>query len=135
MCLYIRNKQTYIAKKDMICYKICIEIDDTYYSFFRHYKYTLNKVANSEISIIESSCSPSGYYAEEGLHTFKYLKDTRDFIGEIKRENNNITNVEFIILKCIIPKDSTFIDGIFTGASDKTYTSYVSNRLKPILCV
>ena len=132
MCLYTNNKQTYIAKKDMICYKICIKKDDIYYSFFRSYQYELNKIVSSKISIIEYTFSTYKYHVEEGLHSFQYLKDAEDYLKIIKRDHKHLKSIKFIILKCIIPKDSVFIDGLYIEANGIIYKNYVSNTLLPI---
>lgn len=136
MCLYTNDKQTYIAKKDMICYKICvkkcIEEDDIYYSFFKAYHYKLNKIVRSKINIIEYTFNTYKYHVEEGLHSFRCLKDTRNYLKIIKRDHKYLKNFKFIILKCIIPKDSVFIDGLYIEEDGIIYKNYVSNTLSPI---
>ena len=52
MCLYTKSRKFYIAKKDIICYKVCIKEDNINYSFYRNYPYNLDTIVKSKISII-----------------------------------------------------------------------------------
>lgn len=138
MCLYTKSRIFYIAKKDIICYKVCIKEDNINYSLYRKYPYNLDTIVKSKISITEATCNQYNYYIEKGLHTFKYLKDARFFIEKIKKECYNLIGEsvsdevdKITILRCIIPKNSIYIEGLDIG-DGLDIISYVSDKLLPV---
>ena len=134
MCLYTKQTEPKIAQEDIICYKFYRRCNEILFSPYRGF-------AAPEIGIVtntklEKPYRPEdnnfyihNYYGfkrvEEGFHSFKTLEEVKHKV------NGYRNNLNLVIFKCIIPRGSSYYEGIF----DK-YESYCSNSIKLVeVCV
>lgn len=131
MCLKIRNNEIsnklYIAKEDIICYKILTE---HLISPYRGYKYKFNKLVKAKLKL------PS---IIDGIYQFKLIKSVSktyiiSYIGRGLHSYSTINQAKeqtsswftgiprYEIYKCIIPKNSEFY-------YDNVKKEYTSNQL------
>lgn len=111
MCLN-RNILSYkkTASTDIVCYKFVI-CDK------RGYLQTPYQYESVEIGETYDSELKSSYFSvEEGLHSFKTLKDCTNYKSFWRT---------CIIVKCIIPKGSRYYKGKFMG-----FKGYASNKIQ-----
>lgn len=114
MCLEIKeNQKSLIAKKDITCYKlVVVNNDGNLTTLFQKTSVILGNNYNSSIE---------RYYntIEKGIHSFTKLKEAKEFLKIIKDETTRVR-----IVKCIIPKDSLYFNGMFNN-----YKSMASNQI------
>ena len=115
MCLNIRlNTKPQIAKKDIICYKFVKANPEDPEQFITPYmdmQIRLGELYESEI-VVEAN------WISYGLHSMA------SFEG-IQHIGFSLSDPEYPIVECIIPKGATYYTGRFWGAK-----SYASNKLK-----
>ena len=105
MCFEIHAgyKEPFVAKKDVVCYKVMKTGDNgTYVSFHRYFAYEKNKTYNLE--------EPMKIYFNEieyGFHSFT------SYNKACSRSNNDP------VIKCVIPKGSTY----YYNPCDKEYVA------------
>ena len=109
-----------IAKRDIVCYKL-YRISDIPGVVEAPYRLTKHLVGKPQPQV-EFSYSKHGYrfdfsklLVEAGYHSFRN-KDIKNMFKDTS---------EYIIIKCIIPKGSTYYIGNHNGVRD----GYVSNQL------
>jgi hypothetical protein len=132
MCLQLNSNKNYtIVKIDIEVYKV-VRKDD--YGMRTPYQKRLVYFNN----INYSSLTVSGGNVVNGIHSFVYLADAK-IECELWQQMANRTrlNAKFEIVKCIIPKSSTYYSGIFEIKDDalnliKRVESIASNCIKYI---
>ncbi len=117
MCLTLdKHSKRTKAEEDIACYKIVtMSLSGCYYTYYQGIRINIGETYDSYLRKYKSDF---GSKVEEGLHSFKELKDARYF--------QSLRSWSFII-KCVIPKGSWYYEGFF-GAEK----SYASNKLKYI---
>lgn len=127
MCLHLKKgTRAKIAKEDIVVYK-CLEMEDgKYITPYMHFNVEMGKTYSSELTKFKATpifkYDTFDCYADvfQGLHTFVNYDETKRFCQLHNR----------ILVKCIIPKGSTYYVGIFADiaacASDKlTYVEII----------
>lgn len=94
-----------------------LKTNPKYITFYRQFEITLNTTYTSELEVKHKSY----YFIEKGLHSYKYAKDCKTY------KNKNINTH---IVKCVIPKGSTYYEGYFNEC--KSYASDTLQYLKII---
>lgn len=106
MCLQLRkNTKKKIADKDIVCYKVlfCNETDKTrVLSQFENFEYMLGKFEYSLLDLPDYS-----YRVFHGFHSYKYYEDALESI-----DGYSLNETLYSVYKCIIPKGSTYYEGI-----------------------
>lgn len=124
MCLYSKNKEPFIAKEDIVCYKILVKtkIPCVYKTpiirtkvikipFFKK----LFKAEGSQRVIFSFLSSVAGMYEVSGgfIHTYKEIEHAKFYVnGEWFYED------ECVIFKCIIPKGTHYYESETEYASE-----------------
>ena len=106
-------------EKDIICYKICVFAENRFFSPFYYFPYLLGKVekigkmkpaiyfdylANSDMVTIDG----------DSFHSFKTLRGAKGMLEILKKKSGTSTTTNYVILKCVIPKDSKYIyEGLY----------------------
>lgn len=136
MCLYLKeNKKPFIANEDIVCYKVVFKGANQYRSPYTCTLYKLNTIMNDSVRITKQKTQ---YYNGEttwsisagGFHVYPTLNEAKTHIFkeyEILKEKGKAELYNFTILKCIIPKDTKYYIGTFSGMK-----SYCSKSLKII---
>lgn len=120
-------------EKEITCYKLCKETetltgDKCYVSPYMGYIYELGKLATNGGKYAQGYVDTDGtlLVTRNAFHTFKTLK------GAQSVKKKQLPNC--VIVKCIIPKESTFVyEGVYNFFS--RYVSYASQQLLPISVV
>lgn len=121
------------TEKDITCYKVCYRTyGGTYVSPFMWYNYIPGQLYqvntnNPQLGIVDKD----GLYIEgNAFHTFKTLQGARQYL------KNKYTDYEYVIMKCIIPKESEYIyEGIFKiyfWNKFRKFVSYASQQILPV---
>lgn len=132
MCLYLNEKHSpKVATKDITCYKFLkrnLNRNLEYY-YSTYYQNSPVAIGNTyESKIIVETRVIGGHLINIALHSYKYLSSLRKTIKKYGYVYDRIA-----IVKCIIPKGSTYYLGDFEGeglsyASDKlTYVEILEN--------
>lgn len=122
MC-WIGKLELKTAEKDIPIYKIMQQEGEILYSFYRNYKYSLNKEVQSEIIfndkiIIFEKYKPEGYYiVRKALHSYSSSVMTSIYIEHL----NTIISKKIVKVRGIIPKGSQYCQN-YKG-------EYISDRL------
>ena len=134
MCLYTKQTESKIAKKDITCYKFYIRCDKMLLSPYQgSIAPKIGIVANTELGKPykpeEFKLSYRDFYGfkrlDNGFHSFKVLEEAKSVVNEQKN------GFDLVIFKCIIPKGSLYYSGKFLD-----YESYCSNSIKLVeVCV
>lgn len=119
MCL-IRAKIKETVE-DIVCYKLYISFEEELKSLFRRsLAPNMNEIAKTYLE----EPYDTGNYVDRGFHSFANLEDALQTGANISRLYNNM---DIVVIKCIIPKDSKCYVGSFWGM-----TSYCSESIKLI---
>ena len=136
MCMILKENDVdkHVAKTDMIVYKIVDKIsNDKYVSVFQLCSYEKDKVYKTSINTRIVTVKPKGEVLypfilpkariiDEGFHSYKHLEDAK-----------SIAEMGNIIIKCIIPKGSTFYNGFqeytLADGSSALIDQYVSDKI------
>lgn len=119
MCL-IRAKIKETVE-DIVCYKLYISFEEELKSLFRRsLAPNMNEIAKTYLE----EPYDTGNYVDRGFHSFANLEDALKTGANISRLYNNM---DIVVIKCIIPKDSKCYVGLFWGM-----TSYCSESIKLI---
>lgn len=129
MCLLTKQTEAFIAKEDIIVYKLLLKRDNKYFTFFQGYPVKLNSLlipAPIEGDII---INDNRYYTIEGgmIHSYAYDEFKRaaqkmlDRLIYYRTVYSNVTNS--VLVKAIIKKGTKFyIDtSRFEIASESLY--------------
>ena len=122
MCLiHAKIKETV---EDITCYKLYISFEGELRSLFRRsLAPNMNEIAKTYLE----EPYDTGNYVDRGFHSFANLEDVLQTGANISL----LCNIDIIVIKCIIPKDSKCYVGSFWGM-----TSYCSDSIKLIeICV
>lgn len=137
MCLYLKeeNKKPCIANEDIVCYKVVYKSAGQYRSPYTSTLYKLNSTMNDSVRIIKRK-KPYTFNGKSvwsisagGFHVYPTLNEAKTHIFneyEILKAKDKAGR-NFVILKCIIPKDTKYYIGTFSGMK-----SYCSKSLKII---
>ena len=111
MCLVCENLNYKIAEEDIVCYKVVFELDKkSYMTPYQQYCCKLDEhcVNKGTISIKRFS-KDSNYYIYGGMfHSYQKLSDAcLDMLWF------NSLGKHTIVIKCIIPKGTHYIEGNF----------------------
>lgn len=119
MCL-IRAKIKETVE-DIVCYKLYISFEEELRSLFmRSLAPNMNEIAKTYLE----EPYDTGNYVDRGFHSFANLEDALETGADMSQLCNNI---DIVVIKCIIPKDSKCYIGSFWGM-----TSYCSDSIKLI---
>ena len=119
MCL-IRAKIKETVE-DIVCYKLYISFEEELRSLFmRSLAPNMNEIAKTYLE----EPYDTGNYVDRGFHSFANLEDALETGADMSLLCNNI---DIVVIKCIIPKDSKCYVGSFWGM-----TSYCSDSIKLI---
>ena len=112
MCLIADRNTPYIAKTDIVCYKVYVLNNNKYVSPYQNCDMPgINELVTTELQ------RSGDFYIEKGFHSFACLKD-----AEVEAEwFGNVHGHEVCIAKCIIPKGSKYYWGKFRD--DYSYCS------------
>ena len=126
-------------EKDIICYKICVFAENRFFSPFYYFPYLLGKVekiGKMGPEIYSSYSADSEMVAIQGdsFHSFKTLRGAKGALEIIKKKSGTSTTTNYVILKCVIPKDSKYVyEGLYYPDTDnKKYVSYASQQIMQI---
>ena len=119
MCLIrAKIKET---TEDIVCFKLYISFEGELKSLFRRsLAPNMNEIAKTYLE----KPYDIGNYVDRGFHSFANLEDALQTGANISRLYNNM---DIVVIKCIIPKDSKCYIGLFWGM-----TSYCSDSIKLI---
>lgn len=119
MCLiHAKIKETV---EDITCYKLYISFEGELKSLFmRSLAPNMNEIAKTYLE----EPYDTGNYVDRGFHSFANLEDALETGADMSQLCNNI---DIVVIKCIIPKDSKCYVGSFWGM-----TSYCSDSIKLI---
>jgi hypothetical protein len=124
MCLELkRNQKMKTATDDIICFKVLHYFDNTLTTPYRH---CIVELGNTYTSELEITCYNT---VEVGLHSFCTIEGAEAELLDWKCGSCP----EIRIAKCVIPKGSLYLTGIFV-IDDYDYPSYASNTLQYIDC-
>ena len=137
MCLYVKeNKKPFIANEDIVCYKVVYKNAGQYRSPYRCTLYKLNTTMNDSVRITKQKATYTfngksiWSISAGGFHVYSTLNEAKTHINkeyEISKAKGITELYNFVILKCIIPKDTKYYIGTFSGMK-----SYCSKSLKII---
>lgn len=121
-------------QKDITCYKICrrretlLDGEEYYVSLFMGYIYELGKLVTNEGRYAHVYPEEDGLLiTSNAFHSFKTLKAAQNVKKKLPQN--------YVIVKCTIPKESTFVYEGVCFIYGKTYVSYASQQLLPISVV
>lgn len=118
MCLVTDHKEPFIAVRDIVGYKVYMDIINNRYisPFQKVYMPKLKEITTTSLQESGSPLQTSGLFAiHEGFHSFEFLSDAM---------NLAIILEEPIIAKCIIPEGSKYYKGRFND-----FPSYCSESI------
>lgn len=126
--MILRNNDTdkHVAEADIVAYKLVYKFSNNEYkSAFKGYVYKKDKVNDGSIGVrtVTTKGRIKVRIAEEGFHSYKHLKDAK-----------SVTETGLVIVKCIIPKGSTFYNGfreyiLADGTIHALIDQYVSDKI------
>ena len=139
MCLITFHNTPLIADKDIVSYKIVEKIydingDARYITPYQKIVITPNtKYSEPELEndFVYNGTEFTGYVSKGFFHSYSSLEETQ-FICEHFQPINcsaTITLKNYVIMKCIIPKNTKYYTGIFHGhvwLNNKNLTNYNS---------
>lgn len=127
MCLTVKEDEAIIAEEDIVVYKIVKKSENErfihYYTLFRYMTVCIG--AQYSLDHYEEEYFYRGIHwgeVEYGFHSFSE-KSAKDYIQYITKHS------AVVILKCIIPKGSYYIKGVFASAFGY-FDSYASTSIK-----
>lgn len=117
MCLVTDHKESFIAVRDIVSFKVYMDINNRYISpFQKEYMPKLKEITTTSLQESGSPLQTSGLFAiHEGFHSFEFLSDAM---------NLAIILEEPIIAKCVIPEGSKYYKGKFNE-----FPSYCSESI------
>ena len=148
MCLYLKDKKSKVATKDITCYKVLVEHEDfgprggitrRYNTPFQEAPaklgVTLKAYGGIELGKLTwaKSAMAEGYthYVAAGvIHTFKTLRGARKAVND----DNYCFGYQPVIVKCVIPKGTEYFEGVFEYTGIASYASVkveVGKRVTP----
>lgn len=132
MCLELKKPEIIVAKEDIICYKVMIEPWRSNggwvspYMFMCYWKgdtYELGK--QLQLLDFSKTVKEYPYLVEEGFHSFTSLsgaKKHRKHLSMFNHDNG------FVIVKCTIPKGTTYVEGLFYSCGTR-FHSFCSEKI------
>jgi len=136
MCLDLNpnQRQSKIAEDDIICYKVLDKnyVHDKLTTIFKRSVVNIGKLYTSEFTFNHDSTS-----VQMGLHSFVHEDDAKklmEYVNRYKSNNEHELNKFAVVVKCIIPKGSSYYEGNFEyytdlGREAQNVDSYASNVL------
>lgn len=115
MCL-LNYGSPKIAEEDIVCYKVVTEQNGFFLSYYIHKPYSIGKTYTSELTSVDS-----------GIHSYKKLLDANHVRYHEKHEAH-VDNV--CVLRCTIPKGSTYYEGTHNVYEFYSADAYVSDNIK-----
>ena len=125
MCLYIEKNSSKIAKKDIICYKKCIQFEGNLRTLYMLVPLPNNIIgytqkAEGHIIIHEKLFSPYCIINRGAIHTYKNKPKINNY--------GNFINNPIKIYKCVIPKGTKY----YKGTVYSNTIGYASKKIKYI---
>lgn len=135
MCLYVKDYNPKVAKKDIVCYKLLRENIEypsetkRYYTPFQDLKIILGQEVKAKGGLQKGTrkifeWSSNREYRKliySGvIHTFKTFKDVEDFMLKFASQYDAKNAV---VVRCVIPKGTEYYEGIFESTGLKSYAS------------
>ena len=136
MCLDLNKDQQQVktAVEDMVCYKVLDKnyVHDKLTTIFKRSVVNIGELYTSEFTFNHDSTS-----VQMGLHSFTYEDDAKklmEYVNRYKLNNEHELNKFAVVVKCTIPKGSTYYEGNFEYNTDlsreaQNADSYASNVL------
>lgn len=113
MCLITNDLIKYKANKNITCYKIVKLRSNKVISYYYNFKYTLNKLYESEI-VTADSFTVDSIYVTTAFHSYKSLRYVLNTLHTgLWNESNDVVAI------CIIPKGANYYQNKDTFASDQ----------------
>lgn len=138
MCLYATSKKVRVAKEDIICYKFMIEHSEGKYRWmsspYRGMAYKEGQAYElaEKLNLLDFSeiVKVYPYKVEEGFHSFVNLSDALFFRNdfEVRFPRLSVSQHTYVIVKCIIPKGTAYVEGLFLDWGNK-FHSYCSEKI------
>jgi len=141
MCLYVTSKKVRVAKEDMVCYKVMMEHYGDKGAWVSPYQgmaykegcaYELEK----QLQLLDSkfgNIKDYPYIVEEGFHSFANLSDALLFRNTCEVRYPTVSRGDgwhtYIIVKCIIPKGTTYVEGLYVDNWDNKFHSFCSEKI------
>ncbi len=118
MCLTIgKNQKAVVAKSNITCYKVVKDVNYAQDRFYTLYQSAIVYLGSTYTSILRKSYYSYHDDIEEGLHSLTNLKDARKLVKLEKCYGNKT------IVRCTIPKGSSYYRGTFADEKLKSYAS------------
>jgi len=131
MCLITTYKTPKIAKRDIVCYKVCrdTKADDILLTPYQFAEMMLGEINIDTKDVFITPSHKSGHFniTSGVFHSFKKLKDAKTELSDWEKHYET----SCCIVRCIIPKGSEYFEGIFTQCLND-YESYGSKQIKLI---
>jgi len=139
MCLALQKPEIIVAKEDIVCYKVMIEyprnngIWTSPYmgmAYREGHSYELGK----KLNLLDSSktIKEYRYRVEEGFHSFTSLSEALFFLNAFEARypclNRCSDASRYVVVKCIIPKGTTYAEGLFFDWGNK-FLSFCSEKI------
>lgn len=139
MCLEVKKPGIIVAKEDMVCYKVMIEYFGNKGVWVSPYQGMTYKEGQSyelkaQLQLLDSSKTVKEYpyRVEEGFHSFTSLSEALFFLNAFEARHpclNRCSDASrYVIVKCIIPKGTTYAEGLFFDWGNK-FHSYCSEKI------
>lgn len=126
--MILRNDDTdkHVAEADIVVYKLVYKSSNNEYkSAVKGYVYKKDKINDGSMSVrtVTTIGRIRVKIVEEGFHSYKHLTDAE-----------SVTETGLVIVKCIIPKGSTFYNGfreyvLADGHTCALIDQYVSDKI------
>ena len=137
MCLHVNaDTKIKVAKEDIVCYKVIIEDFESdgmciWRSPYQGMIYEKGHVyiLGEQLKLLQSSHKKYPYRIEEGFHSFTNLSDALVFLNSFEAECISMgMNFKSIIVKCTIPKGTTYVEGLFYSCGTR-FHSFCSEKI------
>lgn len=123
MCLYTKNREPFLAKEDIVCYKVLIKtkipcVYKTPVTRTRFTKFPLikkNFKAEGDRRVVEIPLSVGVCFeiSVGFIHTYKDIEYTKHCV------NYSLCRDNYVIFKCIIPKGTYYYESETEYASER----------------
>lgn len=136
MCLIVdSSKEFEVAKNDIVCYKVLYDHENGFYTTpYQQMRVEIGKQYKNREKVqfqyhfldltlnIWPKILTGGAY-----HSFVELDDAKDEINKIRQQIGGW--YDMVVVKCIIPKGSKYMEGIYRDANSCDIASYASDNI------
>lgn len=139
MCLEVKKPEIIVAKEDMVCYKVMMEHYGDKGAWVSPYQGMAYKEGRAyelekQLQLLDSkfgNIKDYPYIVEEGFHSFANLSDALQFLNVYEARCPwcmDASRHAYVIVKCIIPKGTTYAEGLFFDWGNK-FHSFCSEKI------